>query len=218
MTNSPEGGHWMALKGMGWLIAMKIIQRLNLGSNSFFASYEGDSGREVSNAIRSNKNPKKCLNCSFVHIHHQCFVLVGGVLARNWEQDHDHKLDDCTHMETKKQSLDRLRSTKSHIITLVYVGRFLGSGIRKNDVKWIPLEFPKPPQRSSFAAGVHANCPSLGWLLFFQPKKDAKGCQRIWKKLDRMNMNEHEWTAGINPETKKLHTHCATYDEQNSWS
>lgn len=174
MTNSPEGGHWMALKGMGWLIAMKIIQRLNLGSNSFFASYEGDSGREVSNAIRSNKNPKKCLNCSFVHIHHQCFVLVGGVLARNWEQDHDHKLYDCTHMETKKQSLDRLRSTKSHIITLVYVDVFW---VQESE-KWCKMDtsgVPFPHSFSQTAAGVHANCPSLGWLLFFHQKKEAKG-------------------------------------------
>ena len=190
MTNSPEGGHWMALKGMGWLIAMKIIQRLNLGSNSFFASYEGDSGREVSNAIRSNKNPKKCPNCSFVHIHHQCFVLVGGVLARNWEQDHDHKLDDCTHMETKKQSLDRLRSTKSHIITLVCVDVFW---VQESE-KWCKMDtsgVPETPTEKQFCCWSTCKLPEPWMVAFFSTKK---GCQRMPKDLEKIRSNEHEWT------------------------
>ena len=62
IANSPEGEHWMAFKGMGCLIAMKNIQLPNLGSKSFcFAFYEVESGREVSNAIRSKKILKSAL-------------------------------------------------------------------------------------------------------------------------------------------------------------
>ena len=130
------------------------------------------------------KNPKKCLSCSFVHIHHQCFVLVGGVLARNWEQDHDHKLDDCTHMETKKQSLDRIRSTKSHIITLVYVDVFCVQESEKW-CKMITLEFPSP-QRSKLLLEYMQIARALDFLLFFHQKRMPKDLE----KLDRMHMNE----------------------------
>ena len=201
MTNSPEGGHWMALKGMGWLIAMKIIQRLNLDSNSFFASYEGESGREVSNATRSNKNPKKCLSCSFFHIHHQCFVLVGGVLARNWEQDHDHKFVMISPTwKPKKQSLDRIRSTKSHIITLVYVDVF---GVQESE-KWCKMDtsgVPETPTEKQFCCWSTCKLPEPWMVAFFSPKK---GGQRIWKKLDRMHMNEHEWNNGYQSWNQKV--------------